>query len=217
MKRSALLYTALGAGAILALAAVFWPRPTTEPPAEVAQAVAEAPADPATAPGAAAVAPGKAPGDTSALKKLVVHDTPKPAGTSEFTTFEGAPLTLADWQGKWVVVNFWATWCAPCRHEMPALSQLQADRGGADFEVVTIATTRNPPQAMQTFFDEIGVDNLPLHRDQGSTLSREMSVLGLPVTVILNPEGQEVARLTGDADWASPQARTALDALMAGG
>ena len=147
MKRSALLYTAFGAGAILALGVVLWPRHASNPPpTEVANAVAEAPDEPQTEPGSettSAEATGAPAGTegTSALKKLVVHSPPKPAGTSEFTTFEGAPLHLSDWEGKWVLVNFWATWCAPCRHEMPALSQLQADRGGEDFEVVTIATT----------------------------------------------------------------------------
>ena len=147
------------------------------------------------------------------MRKLVFHADPKPAGDSDFTTFEGAPLNLSDWQGKWVVVNFWATWCAPCRKEMPMLAELQDEFGGEDFEVVTIATTRNPPQAMQAFFEEIGVTNLPLHRDPGSTLAREMAVLGLPVTVILNPEGDEIARLRGDADWASDSAKAMLRAL----
>lgn len=95
------------------------------------------------------------------------------------------------------------------------LSDLQTDLGGEDFEVLTIATSRNPPPKMKAFFDDIGVTNLPLHRDPKSMLARQMGVLGLPVTVILNPEGQEVGRLTGDADWASDDARAVLDALMA--
>ncbi len=149
------------------------------------------------------------------MKKLNFHAAPKPAGDADFTTFDGAPLNLSDWQGKWVLVNFWATWCAPCRKEMPALSALQSDLGGDAFEVVTIATGRNPPPAMQDFFDEIGVDNLPLHRDPKSGLARQMGVLGLPITVILNPAGEEVARLQGDADWQSDAARAVLTALMA--
>lgn len=96
------------------------------------------------------------------------------------------------------------------------LSALQEDLGGENFEVVTIATSRNPPAKMKAFFDEIGVDNLPLHRDPRSMLARQMGVLGLPVTVILNPEGQEIARLTGDADWASDEARAVLAALIGG-
>jgi thiol-disulfide isomerase/thioredoxin len=149
------------------------------------------------------------------MKKLVFHAEPKPAGMTDFTTFEGEPLNLAQWQGKWTIVNFWATWCAPCRKEMPMLSELQTEYGGESFEVVTIATTRNPPQAMEAFFEEIGVSNLPLHRDPGSKLAREMGILGLPITVILNPEGQEVARMRGDANWASDSAKAMIEALLA--
>lgn len=151
---------------------------------------------------------------TGDMRKMIFHAEPKPAATVDFMTFDGAPLNLSDWQGKWVVLNFWATWCAPCRKEMPMLSDLQTDLGGEDFEVLTIATSRNPPPKMKAFFDDIGVTNLPLHRDPKSMLARQMGVLGLPVTVILNPEGQEVGRLTGDADWASDDARAVLDALM---
>ncbi|MFZ7091176.1 TlpA disulfide reductase family protein [Primorskyibacter sp. 2E233] len=148
------------------------------------------------------------------MKKLTFHSEPKETGTADFMTFEGDPLNLSEWQGKWVLVNFWATWCAPCRKEMPMLSSLQQDLGGDSFEVLTIATSRNPPPKMKAFFAEIGVDNLPLHRDPKSALARQMGVLGLPVTLILNPEGQEVARLTGDADWASDEARTVLRTLI---
>lgn len=167
-------------------------------------------------PAVADVAAAKAALDGS-MKKLVFHSAPKPAGTADFMTFDEQPLTLSQWQGKWVLVNFWATWCAPCRKEMPMLSELQTELGGDDFEVLTIATSRNPPPAIKAFFNEIGVTNLPMHRDPRSTLAREMSVLGLPVSVILNPDGQEVARLTGDADWSSDSAKAALRALVGGG
>ncbi|MGJ8603604.1 MAG: TlpA family protein disulfide reductase [Marivita sp.] len=148
------------------------------------------------------------------MKKLNFHSDVQPAGTTEFTTFEGDPLTLEQYEGKWVLLNFWATWCAPCRKEMPMLSELQTEFGGDAFAVVTIATGRNPPPAMKSFFDEIGVDNLPLYRDPKSGLAREMGVLGLPITVILNPEGQEVARMRGDADWASDNAKAILRTIL---
>ena len=150
------------------------------------------------------------------MKKLVFHSSPQPAGTADFQSFDGAPLNLSDHHGKWVLLNFWATWCAPCRHEMPMLAGLQSELGGDDFEVLTIATGRNSPPGMQAFFEEIGVDNLPLHRDPKSELAREMGVLGLPITVILNPEGEEVARLRGDADWASDSAKAVLTSLISG-
>lgn len=148
------------------------------------------------------------------MKKLVWHSEPRPVAATEFMTFDEAPLTLEQWRGKWLVVNFWATWCAPCKKEMPMLSQLQDELGSEDFEVVTIATSRNPPAKMQVFFDEIGVENLPLHRDPQSALARQMGVLGLPVTVLVSPEGMEVARLTGEADWSSDSARAVLSALI---
>ena len=135
----------------------------------------------------------------------------------EFLSEDGDPLTLAAYEGKHVVLNFWATWCAPCRKEMPHLSELQAELGGDDFEVVTVATGVNQRPAMQRFLAEIGVDNLPLHTDGNSALARDMGVIGLPVTLILDPEGQEVARLIGDADWASDNAKDILRTLISDG
>lgn len=150
------------------------------------------------------------------MRKLNFHAEPVAAGVEAFETIDGAAMTLADYEGKHVVLNFWATWCAPCRKEMPTLAALQAAMGGEDFEVVTIATGRNDPVGMQQFFDEIGVDNLPLHRDPQQRLAREMGVLGLPITVILDPEGMEIARLQGDADWSSESAMAIVAALVAG-
>ncbi len=125
------------------------------------------------------------------------------------------PRTLGEYRGKWVVLNFWATWCAPCRHEMPSLDRLQAEMGGDDFIVVPVATGRNAPQAITKFWAEAGIVNLETLRDPKSELARSMAVLGLPLTVILNPEGAEVARLIGDADWAGPDALAVLGALRA--
>lgn len=94
------------------------------------------------------------------------------------------------------------------------LSDLQADFGGADFEVLTLATGRNAVPAMKAFFEEIDVDNLPLHRDPKQALAREMGVLGLPITVIIDPKGREVARMQGDAEWNSESARAMIAALV---
>lgn len=131
-----------------------------------------------------------------------------------FKNEDGSDMTLAAYDGQYVVLNFWATWCAPCRKEMPHLSHLQ-DEYGDELEVVTIATGTNQRPAMQRFLDEIGVDNLPMHTDASSALARDMGVVGLPVTLILDPEGYEIARLIGDADWTSDSAKTILDTLIA--
>jgi thiol-disulfide isomerase/thioredoxin len=149
------------------------------------------------------------------MKKLIFHEAPKPVGTAEFQLADDAgTATLADYKGKTVVLNFWATWCAPCRKEMPQLSALQAEFGGPDFEVVTIATGRNSPMGIKKFFAEIGVDNLPRHQDPRQSLAAQMAVFGLPITVILNPEGEEIARLRGDADWSSESALAVIRALL---
>jgi len=143
----------------------------------------------------------------------IVDPMPTPGAT--FLAEDGTEMRLADFAGQVTLVNFWATWCAPCRVEMPHLSQLQDRLGGEDFSVVTIATGRNPLPAIEAFLDEIGVDNLPMHTDPRQGLSRQMGVLGLPVSVILDRDAQEIGRLTGGADWTSPEAIALIETLIA--
>lgn len=150
------------------------------------------------------------------MRKLVFHETPESVSNAAFDLADGAgEATLEDWQGKWVLLNFWATWCAPCRHEMPMLSALQSEFGGEQFEVLTLATGFNRPQAIQKFFNDISVDNLPRHQDPKQKLAAQMGIFGLPITVILNPDGKEIARLRGDADWSSDSAKAIISALIA--
>jgi thiol-disulfide isomerase/thioredoxin len=148
------------------------------------------------------------------MRKLAFHDEAKAVPAEVLADLDGAERGLTEWQGKWVVLNFWATWCAPCRKEMPSLDRLAAT-AAENVAVVTVATGRNPPAAVKRFFTEIGVENLPVLLDPKSALARQMGVIGLPLTVILNPEGQEVARLIGDAEWDSGDAHAMLDALIA--
>ncbi len=148
------------------------------------------------------------------MKKLTFHETPVPLDEIGLVDAEDAPRSLADYRGKWVVLNFWATWCAPCRHEMPSLDRLQA--AIPEIAVVPVATGRNAVAGMKRFFEEEAITNLPILRDPTSELARSMGIMGLPVTVILNPEGQEIARLIGDAEWDSASARAILAALVAG-
>ncbi len=185
---SALLYAALGSVANPAAAG-----PAAGPAAAIARAIELREGD---------------------MKKLVFHAEPKEVSDAEFTDPEGGSHRLSDYAGQVVLVNFWATWCAPCRKEMPTLEALQEALGGEDFRVLTIATGRNTPAAIDRFFAEAGVDDLPVLLDPRSTLAREMAVFGLPATVLLDREGREIARLTGDADWASDSALAVLGAVV---
>ncbi len=149
------------------------------------------------------------------MKKLIFHETPQAISSAAFELADGAgEATLEEYRGKYVLLNFWATWCAPCRKEMPQLSALQAEFGGDDFEVLTIATGRNSPTGIKKFFEEIGITNLPRHQDPRQSLASQMAIFGLPITVLIDPEGREIARLRGDANWASGNAREIIATVL---
>ena len=152
------------------------------------------------------------------MKKLVFHEAPKAVPEVALIGADGAEVSLSEHHGSWVVLNFWATWCAPCRKEMPTLANLQTAMDDADLpvDVVTVATGRNSVAGIAKFFAEIEVDNLPEWRDPKQQLARSMGVLGLPITVILDPSGNEVARLRGDAYWDSESAVEILTLLASG-
>ncbi|MBO6852966.1 MAG: TlpA family protein disulfide reductase [Marivivens sp.] len=150
------------------------------------------------------------------MRKLAVHSAALSVSDMTYTGADGAPRTLDDEGDTVLLVNFWATWCAPCRKEMPSLAALQEGFAPEDFRVITIATGRNPLPAMELFFEEIGVDTLPLHRDERQGFARSMGVLGLPVSILIDRNGDEIARLQGDADWNSESARAIIAALVSG-
>ena len=150
------------------------------------------------------------------MRKLNFHETPRDVTDAPFVDAEGGEHRLSDWQGKHVLLNFWALWCHPCREEMPALDALQDELGGEDFEVVTLAVWRNALPAIRDFYAEYEIDSLPILLDPDREISAAMGVVALPITVLLNPEGQEIARLTGDAAWDGDAATTLLRAVMSG-
>jgi len=148
------------------------------------------------------------------MRKLVVHDSPRAVSQATFTDAGGRQVTLADWRGKVVIVNFWATWCPPCRKEMPSLDALRGEFGGPRFDVVAVATGRNALPAIERLYAEIGIRDLPVWLDARSPLARESAVLGLPATLVIDAQGREIARMVGEADWHGPAARALVRELL---
>ena len=143
---------------------------------------------------------------TGEMKKLILHESPKAVSEEVFYSPNNDPIMLQSLSGSLTLVNFWATWCAPCLDEMPSLSNLQKIKGSKDFNVVTIATMRNSPKSVENFFNKMSIDNLTKYQDPKGKLARSLKIAGLPLTILLNKENKEVARLIGDADWSSPHA-----------
>jgi thiol-disulfide isomerase/thioredoxin len=138
---------------------------------------------------------------------LAVARTPFLVPDLAFKDAAGRDRTLADWRGRTVLVNLWATWCVPCRKEMPALDALQADLGGPQFDVVAInIDTRNPAKPL-AFLKDIRVTRLAYYADQSARVYEDLKsagkAFGMPTTLIVDPSGCEIGNMAGPAEWAS--------------
>jgi thiol-disulfide isomerase/thioredoxin len=142
-------------------------------------------------------------GEMAAFRETV---PPVPVAGFTFTDGSGRPVAIGDLAGRIVLLNLWATWCAPCVREMPALDRLQARLGGPDFEVVALSLDRGGRDQVVPFLERLGVGNLALYLDPESAAMRELSPRGLPTTLLIDREGREVGRLEGAAEWDSPDA-----------
>lgn len=135
-----------------------------------------------------------------------------------FTGPDGTKMTLGDYKGKTLLVNLWATWCAPCREEMPDLDKLQAKKGGDDFEVVAINIDTGSDEKPKNFLNEIGVKNLTLHRDATmasfNELKRKNLAFGLPVTLLVDKDGCQISAMNGPAPWDGPDALKLIEAAQ---
>ena len=144
------------------------------------------------------------------MAKLVVHKAPRDRIDETFRDLYGNPVTLADYSGKVVLLNIWATWCPPCRAEMPSLDRLAGEMEGAECAVIALSTDRGGVERVARFVADVQIENLKIMLDRSGDCSRRAGVLGLPATLILDRQGREIARLLGDADWDSPEARAIL-------
>jgi thiol-disulfide isomerase/thioredoxin len=148
------------------------------------------------------------------MAAFVFKKEPEPLPETRFQDAKGTEKSLADWRGKVVLVNLWATWCAPCRKEMPALDRLQKELGSPKFEVVAISVDRTGLAGARKFLDETNVQNLALYADPTTKLSSALKAVGLPITILLDTEGREIGRLVGPAEWDSEDAKRLIRAVM---
>jgi thiol-disulfide isomerase/thioredoxin len=185
------------------------------PPA-VADAGAEADRACAQKADKAATLASLAVGDVAAMLRA---DPPTSLAALAFDDPAGKPTTIAGFAGKTLLVNLWATWCAPCRAEMPALDALQDAMGGDAFEVVAINIDTGDDSKPKAFLSEIGVKTLGYYRDATmgvfNDLKRRSLALGLPVTLLIDAEGCLLASMNGPAEWAGDDARKLIEAALA--
>jgi len=128
----------------------------------------------------------------------------------QFKDADGKALSLADFRGRAVLLNVWATWCGPCRKEMPALDRLQAKLSGTDFEVIALSIDRGGLGVVERFFDEIGIANLAIYLDESAAAMSVLGITGIPTTLLIDPDGQEIRRWAGPAEWDSPAMETLI-------
>ncbi|MBA5778947.1 TlpA family protein disulfide reductase [Stappia sp. F7233] len=171
---------------------------------------------------AAALAAGQAakPFARGELAGFLASQKPLSVADLTFSGEGGKPLSLADFKGKTLLLNIWATWCAPCRKEMPALDRLQADLGGEDFEVVAVSVDRGPADKPKKFLAEVGVDDLAFYADNTmgvfNALRARGRATGLPSTMLIDKEGCEIGSMYGPAEWSSEEAKALIRAAMGG-
>ena len=154
-------------------------------------------------------------GAQEATKTFIMHQASKPLAPISFADEQGQTRSLSDFKGKVVVLNIWATWCVPCRTEMPTLDRLQAALAGAGFEVVPVSIDRGGLDVVSKFFSEIGVSHLAKFIDTSGQVLRGVGAVGLPTTLIVDRAGNEVGRVVGPAEWDAPEVVELLKSVMA--
>jgi thiol-disulfide isomerase/thioredoxin len=166
----------------------------------------------------AEVAEAAAGAATGAVAAMLAADPPQSLASLAFNAPDGTSMTLAERAGRTLLVNLWATWCYPCREEMPSLDSLQKDMGGEAFEVMAINVDTGDDTKPKKFLAEAGIEALGYYRDSTLDLFNELKrrglALGLPVTLLVDGDGCLLAHMNGPADWASPDAKRLIAGLI---
>ena len=158
--------------------------------------------------------PGANPLSVGEMAKFVFKKAPEPLPDFTFLDGAGKERSLKDWRGRVVLLNIWATWCLPCRKEMPDLERLQAELGSTTFEVVALSVDRGGLEASKKFLDQIKVTKLGLYADPSGRAGSTLKVIGMPATLLIDAEGREIGRLLGPAEWHSEDAKALVRAVV---
>lgn len=214
LSTGALVAIAIAMGAVVGAAGIYWKAsPSGNAPATESLAAADGAAC-KTDPEMLAKLKPLAKGEVAAM---AIRETPIALPDMSFVSQDGNAMTIADFAGQAMLVNLWATWCAPCRAEMPALAELQSELGDAEFKVLAINIDTGDVAKPKGFLDEIGVTNLGLYRDASmgvfNTLKKEGLAFGLPVTLMVGKDGCMLGAMNGPAEWASEDAKALVGAL----
>lgn len=138
-------------------------------------------------------------------RNFIVYDEPKALAAITFSNADSAEASLTDFRGKVVLLNVWATWCGPCRKEMPTLDRLQSELSGPEFEVVALSIDRAGVDVVNKFYSEIGIENLAVYIDDSAAAMRQLGIVGIPSTLLIDRESWELGRLVGPAEWDAPE------------
>ncbi|MGH6816058.1 MAG: TlpA family protein disulfide reductase [Hyphomicrobiaceae bacterium] len=158
--------------------------------------------------------PGKNPLSQGDMAAFVFKKEPEALPEISFVDGGGTALNLSGWRGKVVLLNLWATWCAPCRKEMPALDRLQKDLGSDRFEVVALAVDRAGVEGAKRFLDQTKVEALKPYADPSAKMGATLKAVGMPTTLLIDGEGREIGRLVGPAEWDSADAKRLIQAML---
>jgi thiol-disulfide isomerase/thioredoxin len=148
------------------------------------------------------------------LAKFELAGAPKALPGIGFTDADDKALSLADYKGKVVLLNFWATWCAPCVKEMPSLDRLQAEMGKDKFVVVPLSLDGPSKPKVAPFYKDKNLANLGIYFDKGKKVQQALDIAVLPTSILIDKEGREIGRLQGDADWDKPEAIALMKAAV---
>jgi len=152
--------------------------------------------------------------NAASMAAFIRHPAPKDIAAFTFADGAGNALDLSRWKGKVVLLNLWATWCAPCRKEMPELAKLQQEMGSADFEVVALSEDLKGAEASAAFLKSAGAEALALYVDPKATALEAIQSPGLPTTLLIDRNGKEVGRLLGPAQWNSEASKAIIKSVL---